>query len=84
MQLSGWPRIRFTLRDLLWFIIVIALAEAWWADHRHVNVEAARWRLISKRYEAGLHDIRRREDEVRAREIALGVNSNDQDKLGAP
>jgi hypothetical protein len=26
--------LRFTLRDLLWLVVVAALAAAWWADHR--------------------------------------------------
>jgi hypothetical protein len=27
-------RLRFTVRDLLWLAVVVALATAWWLDHR--------------------------------------------------
>jgi len=27
-------RLRFTIRDLLWLTLVVAMAAGWWADHR--------------------------------------------------
>jgi type II/III secretion system protein len=27
-------KLRFTIRDLLWLAVVVALAVAWWLDHR--------------------------------------------------
>jgi len=27
-------RLRFTIRDLLWLTLVVALATGWWLDHR--------------------------------------------------
>jgi hypothetical protein len=27
-------RIRFTIRDLLWLTLVVALATGWWVDHK--------------------------------------------------
>jgi hypothetical protein len=27
-------RLRFTIRDLLWLTVVVALAIGWWLDHR--------------------------------------------------
>jgi len=27
-------RFRFTIRDLLWLTLVVALATGWWLDHR--------------------------------------------------
>ena len=27
------PRLRFTIRDLLWLTLVVALAVGWWLDH---------------------------------------------------
>ena len=28
------PMFRFTIRDLLWLMVVVAVGCAWWADHR--------------------------------------------------
>jgi hypothetical protein len=28
---------RFTIRDLLWLIVVVTLAVGWWLDHRHFD-----------------------------------------------
>jgi hypothetical protein len=36
-------RLRFTIRDLLWLAVVVALAVGWWLDHRkqdHALAEA--------------------------------------------
>src|SRR5262245_40782478 len=30
--MRDWIRLRFTLRDLLWFTLVVALLIAWWMD----------------------------------------------------
>jgi hypothetical protein len=70
------------LRDLLWFLLAVGLAEGWWADHRRVNVEAARWRLINERYQAGLHDVLRREAAAQAREQSAG--DGEQEKSDVP
>ena len=32
-------RLRFTIRDLLWLTVVVALATGWWLDHRRLAVE---------------------------------------------
>ena len=34
-------RLRFTIRDLLWLLVVAALCAAWWTDHRNVRREQA-------------------------------------------
>lgn len=34
---------KFTIRDLLWLTVVVALAVAWWVDHRHLKNEAQMW-----------------------------------------
>jgi hypothetical protein len=31
-------RLRFTIRDLLWLMVVVALAVGWWLDHRQLSV----------------------------------------------
>ena len=30
-------RLRFTIRDLLWLAVVVALAVGWWVDHRRLT-----------------------------------------------
>ena len=30
-------RLRFTIRDLLWLTLVVALAVGWWIDHRNTS-----------------------------------------------
>jgi hypothetical protein len=30
---------RFTIRDLLWLMVVVGLATGWWADHRLTHGE---------------------------------------------
>jgi hypothetical protein len=32
-------RLRFTIRDLLWLTVVVALAVVWWVDRRNVVVQ---------------------------------------------
>ena len=34
-------RIRFTIVDLLWLSLVVALAVGWWLDHRKITTDAA-------------------------------------------
>jgi hypothetical protein len=33
--------LRFTIRDLLWLTLVVALAVGWWIDHRQLASDAA-------------------------------------------
>jgi len=30
-------KLRFTIRDLLWLTVVVALAVAWWIDHHRLT-----------------------------------------------
>jgi hypothetical protein len=30
-------RLRFTIRDLLWLTLVVAMATAWWLDHARLT-----------------------------------------------
>jgi len=39
---------RFTIRDMLWLTVVVALGVGWWVDHRRIRsleFEALRWEL---------------------------------------
>jgi hypothetical protein len=33
---------RFTIRDVLWFVALLALASAWFADHRQLDSRLAK------------------------------------------
>jgi hypothetical protein len=35
-------KFRFTIRDLLWLLVVVALAVAWWADRREAAAYKAK------------------------------------------
>jgi hypothetical protein len=59
---------RFTIRDVLWFMMVIGLAEAWWFDHRRIEHEAQQWRVLRVRWQAEFEELRRREELLRQRE----------------
>jgi hypothetical protein len=37
-------RFRFTIRDLLWLTLVVALALAWWVDRSNLIRAVASWR----------------------------------------
>ena len=34
---------RFTIRDVLWLTVVVALAVAWWVDHRSHASQTSVW-----------------------------------------
>jgi serine protease Do len=39
-------RLRFTIRDLLWLTLVIALAVGWWVDHQKLKEESPSWAVF--------------------------------------
>jgi hypothetical protein len=34
---------RFTIRDVLWLTVVVALAAGWWLDHRRADRRERNW-----------------------------------------
>jgi len=42
-------RLRFTIRDLLWLTLVVALAVGWWLDHRRLTRDDWFWWRIEQR-----------------------------------
>ena len=34
---------RFTIRDVFWLTVVVALGVGWWLDHRHHATQSAVW-----------------------------------------
>jgi hypothetical protein len=41
-------KLRFTIRDLLWLIVVVALAVGWWLDHRQAAEENYRLKILNR------------------------------------
>src|SRR5581483_3690268 len=38
---------RFTIRDVLWLMVVVAMALAWWLEHRSTSTTLTRLRYIA-------------------------------------
>jgi len=36
---------RFTIRDVLWLMVVVAISVAWWMDHGQLTDRAARLKM---------------------------------------
>jgi hypothetical protein len=34
---------RFTIRDLIWLTVVVAMGAGWWIDHRRMSVSYGMW-----------------------------------------
>jgi len=56
-------RLRFTIRDLFWLLLVAALAVGWWLDHKHaeeanvnqaLQLESDKSQLTEMRKELGI------------------------------
>ena len=45
---------KFSIRDLLWLTVVVALAVAWWLDHRRQSAENRQVNEFLKFYERDL------------------------------
>jgi hypothetical protein len=39
-------KLRFSVRDLLWLVVVMALAVGWWLDHRRLTTDDGGVRLF--------------------------------------
>jgi hypothetical protein len=53
-------RLRFTTRDLLWLIVVFALALGWWLDRSHVAAQLDRTGRTLRGYQFELEQYRPR------------------------
>ena len=49
---------KFSVRDLLWLTVVIALGIAWWLDHRRLAAESEAKRKFVEFYERDLIQTR--------------------------
>lgn len=52
---------RFTIRDIIWLTLVVALAMAWWVDHDQ------QWREILRLIDLAQHETR----DVQGEEVKL-------------
>jgi hypothetical protein len=43
-------RFRFTIRDLLWLTLVVALCAAWWIEGRTIREKALRYEILQWDY----------------------------------
>jgi hypothetical protein len=50
-------RLRFTIRDLFWLTLVVALATGWWLEHAAVRDERRALEQKTKDVDRQLHDI---------------------------
>jgi hypothetical protein len=49
-------RLRFTIRDLLWLTLVVALAVGWWVDHRRRYEFLSRYAITGDSKQAVIGD----------------------------
>lgn len=53
---------RFTIRDLLWLMVVIAITLCWWLDNRSLTVARSQVNLLTRVYEVqerSIEDLKR-------------------------
>jgi hypothetical protein len=89
---------RFTIRDLLWLTVVVALLAAWWLDRNSLRresalqlraAEAERKKAQLELYEVNIQNLRNRQDaerlkrESRDRAAWEAVKAKSEE-LGAP
>jgi outer membrane protein TolC len=78
---------RFTIRDLLWLMVVVGLSVGWWLEHEHFASRARRdqlrerRQLLAKKYGDGdvtFLDLSRANIELDDAEIAAADTSEDR------
>jgi hypothetical protein len=81
-------RLRFSIRDLLWLTVVVALAAGWWVDHGAMNNNIVKLQAIEQKAELEVRlqegQLQVLEDELRSltarRDLLEGqVNTHDPD-----
>ena len=67
-------KFRFTIRDLLWLTVVVAVLVAWWVDHRRLAIKILVNDAIAK--DDGLLQYRKAIEQLKA--VASGSSPNDR------
>ena len=55
---------RFTIRDVLWLTVAVALAAGWWLDHRGLGPDAQAIRRLRQQFREG-YEARRFPSELK-------------------
>src|SRR5688572_11143781 len=73
---------RFTIRDVLWLTVVVAIGVGWWIDHGRIETERARWRRVSDAFEAKFREVEneQREDYSARLQKSMEVIRKDMQK----
>ncbi len=77
-------RLRFSIRDLLWLTVVVALAAGWWVDHGAMNNNIVKLQAVELKAKLQENEIQVLQDELRSlavrRDVLEGqVNTHDPD-----
>ena len=81
-------RLRFSIRDLLWLTVVVALAAGWWVDHGAINNNIVKLQAVEQKAKLQEklqeNEIQVLQDELRSlaarRDLLEGqVNTHDPD-----
>jgi len=65
-------RLRFTIRDLLWLTLVVALAVRWYVDHRQQSINYVKWMSdLEECRERGLEQMTLEANDLREQITAL-------------
>jgi hypothetical protein len=57
--------LRFTIRDLFWLVVVVALAVGWWVDHAGVQRQRERLKMQEAEIQVKTEDLDQRRESVR-------------------
>jgi hypothetical protein len=77
-------RLRFSIRDLLWLTVVVALAAGWWVDHGAMKNNLDKLQAFELKAKLQENEIQVLQDELRSlavrRDVLEGqVNTHDPD-----
>jgi hypothetical protein len=64
-------RIRFTIRDLHWLLVLAGLGVAWWADHTQMNIRCQHMQDTVDQLIGGMKELREANKELRDRILFL-------------
>ena len=55
---------RFTIRDVLWLVLVLGLCLAWWRDHRRLGLATREFQRASSAHYSKLLELSRMQEEL--------------------
>jgi len=71
---------RFSLRDLFWLVLVVAMGCAWWVNYSRMSSEVQRLKAVEQSYLGLQVDLKYSDERIRAlqRVIATGGGKRDR------